>query len=117
MTEDFLRTIKLAKVSTLCSKCGIEFTKPNGSPNIFCEGCKEPKPQPEPTKTVQSEDVDLLLIEEILSRRKIGIQQYGTPLNTHNGRDALRDLLDELLDACKYCIQAIKERDSLHGGK
>ena len=36
----------------------------------------------------------------------------GTALQPFNGRDALRDLYEELLDACTYIRQVIEERDS-----
>jgi len=45
-------------------------------------------------------------------RERVGIQRYGTSLQPHNGRDALRDLYEELLDACCYIKQVLVERDS-----
>jgi len=41
----------------------------------------------------------LLLMRE---RRQVGIDRYGVPLQRGNGRDAERDLLEELLDAVAY---------------
>ena len=41
----------------------------------------------------------LLLMRE---RRQVGIDRYGMPLQRGNGRDAERDLLEELLDAVAY---------------
>ena len=35
-------------------------------------------------------------------RRQVGIDRYGVPLQRGNGRDAERDLLEELLDAVAY---------------
>jgi hypothetical protein len=44
-------------------------------------------------------------------REQVGIQRYGTPLQPHNGRDALRDAYEEALDLSCYLKQAIVERD------
>lgn len=46
-------------------------------------------------------------------RRRIGIARYGRPLQAHNGRDALRDLREELLDALAYSEQEAVERAKL----
>jgi hypothetical protein len=53
-----------------------------------------------------------MVIDDLTVRLQVGIQRYGTPLQPHNGRDALRDLYEELLDACCYVRQAIAERDA-----
>ncbi len=44
-------------------------------------------------------------------RNKIGTEKYGTPLQAHNGRDALVDAYQEILDAAVYLRQAIEERN------
>lgn len=51
-----------------------------------------------------------LLIEMILARKALGLSRYGTILQAGNGRDALQDLLDELIDGCVYLMQLIQER-------
>lgn len=38
-----------------------------------------------------------------------GVEKYGVPLQTHNGRNALVDLYEELLDAVMYATQANME--------
>lgn len=43
-------------------------------------------------------------------REAIGVRRYGISLQTHNGRDAGRDLEEELLDALAYATQARLER-------
>ena len=43
------------------------------------------------------------------SRRAIGIERYGRELETHNGRDVIRDLVEELADAYAYATQAALE--------
>lgn len=51
-------------------------------------------------------------LKEYIERRKqIGMERYGTPLQPHNGRDGLRDLFEELVDATTYCAQLLLERD------
>lgn len=44
-------------------------------------------------------------------RKDHGIRKYGRPLETHNGRDALRDLWEELVDAYVYAVQIELEKD------
>ena len=40
------------------------------------------------------------------ARARVGVERYGTALHTHNGRDAIQDLTEELLDALQYLAQA-----------
>lgn len=42
-----------------------------------------------------------------------GMEDYGTPLRTWNGRDAYVDLMQELADASVYATQAMMERRDL----
>lgn len=51
-----------------------------------------------------------LVYGDLEARVKQGLQTYGEVLTTNNGRDALWDLYEELLDACMYIRQAIEER-------
>lgn len=51
-----------------------------------------------------------LLIAEVMKRKELGLNRYGTVLQAGNGRDALQDALDEAIDLCVYLMQAIKER-------
>jgi hypothetical protein len=66
--------------------------------------------QPPPIATQGPLVKDLLIadIEELCARRQT---KYGTHLQAGNGRDALRDLYEELVDAALYIKQAIMERD------
>lgn len=52
-----------------------------------------------------------LVVDRIRARKAAGLREYGTPLQPRNGRDALLDLLEELLDGAQYLEQAIWERD------
>ena len=42
------------------------------------------------------------VLDLMRERRQVGIDRYGAPLQRGNGRDGLRDLLEELLDAVAY---------------
>lgn len=56
-------------------------------------------------------DIPSLVQKDIEDRAKVGAIKYGTRLQPHNGRDALLDLYQELLDGAQYIRQAIYERD------
>lgn len=71
-------------------------------------GMIEDQPAPQPS----SGDVWLQVIKDMEDRRLVGIRRYGTPLQPFNGRDALVDLYQELLDAVVYIRQLITERDT-----
>ena len=45
-------------------------------------------------------------------QRAKGLAKYGTELHTFNGRDAMRDFEEEVVDALQYGIQAIMEDPS-----
>jgi len=51
-----------------------------------------------------------LVIADMRSRDNVGRQRYGTRLQPHNGRDALRDAYEEVLDLAVYLRQEIEER-------
>lgn len=57
-------------------------------------------------------DIQSQVIKDIVERREVGIQRYGTALQPHNGRDALRDAYEEAIDLAMYLKQLIVERDS-----
>ena len=76
--------------------------------------------QQKPIKTEHSRDVvaDLCaslrqgspLRADLEARAEVGAKTYGTRLMTHNGRDALQDAHEEVLDALAYLWQARMER-------
>lgn len=51
-----------------------------------------------------------LVITDMRERDQVGRQRYGTPLQPHNGRDALVDAYQEALDLAVYLRQEIEER-------
>jgi|ERR1700733_5061545 len=55
-----------------------------------------------------------LVRDDLTARKALGLERYGSLLQAHNGRDALRDLYEELLDASVYARQKVAE--SLDGG-
>lgn len=42
----------------------------------------------------------------VIDRARRGLETYGVPLTTHNGRDALQDAREEVADALQYVTQA-----------
>jgi hypothetical protein len=53
------------------------------------------------------------VIADLRARTELGIAKYGRPLETFNGRNALRDLYEELLDGAQYVKQRLLEEDDL----
>jgi hypothetical protein len=68
---------------------------------------EQPAPVPNETRPIWQ-----LVIDDMRAKHEAGVAKYGTPLQAHNGRDALVDLYQELLDACAYVRQAIAEARS-----
>ena len=67
---------------------------------------EQPEPAPNDRPAVWP-----LVIMDMANRDQVGRARYGVPLQSHNGRDALRDAYKEALDLCAYLRQAIMERD------
>lgn len=53
-------------------------------------------------------DVAAFLLD---ARKALGIKRYGQPLQAHNGRNAVQDVLEEALDCAAYSAQAMWEQD------
>lgn len=53
-----------------------------------------------------------LVQQDLEARLQVGIKRYGQPLQPHNGRDALRDAYEEVLDLAVYLRQAIYESEN-----
>lgn len=51
-----------------------------------------------------------MVLADLTNRAMEGKEKYGEPLLAHNGRNALWDLYQELLDAAMYIRQAIEEQ-------
>lgn len=67
--------------------------------------------QPQPYAGRQS--VTRALMDLLAERERKGIETYGRSLETFNGRDATRDLLEELIDGAQYALQWQMERAEL----
>lgn len=66
--------------------------------------------QPAPTQNDRAA-VWPLVIMDMAARDQVGRARYGVPLQPHNGRDALRDAYEEVLDQAAYIKSAMIERD------
>jgi hypothetical protein len=71
----------------------------------------EIRDQPTPTPRPGVPSVQSLVRADLEERERVGIERYGTPLQPHNGRDALVDAYQEALDLACYLRQAIAERE------
>lgn len=67
----------------------------------------QPPPVPNASRPVWD-----MVIEDMRERDRVGRARYGTPLQAHNGRDALADAYAEALDLVVYLKQALVERDA-----
>lgn len=65
------------------------------------------QPLPTPNDGAHIHD---LLTADIQARKELGTRRYGTPLQAHNGRDALLDAYQECLDLAVYLRQLLAER-------
>lgn len=66
--------------------------------------------QPAPVKNEHPE-VWPIVIEDMQQRHEFGKRKYGVGLQPHNGRDALKDAYEEVLDLAVYLRTTIYERD------
>lgn len=79
---------------------------PPTHPHLFKREVEQPLPIPNHLPHIAD-----LVLADMVERKQLGIQRYGTPLQAHNGRDALLDAYQEALDLALYLRQAIYERD------
>ena len=68
--------------------------------------------QPEPLPKNGKQDVVDLVLADIQARVEMGMEKYGTKLQTFNGRDALWDAYQEIIDLAMYLRQEIAEREA-----
>lgn len=73
---------------------------------------KRDQPLPKPGEL----NVQEVLSKAVLERMRYGIDKYGSPLETFNGRDPIRDVWEELLDALTYMTQIRLERGDILPG-
>jgi hypothetical protein len=101
-------------------KCGVDgswrYSHKNPQPPILNsenqgkdrlrQAAEQPKPVPNERGSIQR-----MVRRDLLLREKLGKARYGTVLQAHNGRDALRDAYEEALDLACYLKQLMVERD------
>jgi hypothetical protein len=63
-----------------------------------------------PEVSTEGDSVQELVIRDVQERMRVGMERYGTLLRPFNGRDALRDLYEELLDGAMYARQVLEEQ-------
>ena len=73
-------------------------------------GCPYNHEQPTPTPNDKPAVWDLVQ-KDMAARDALGAERYGTRLQPHNGRDAMRDAYEEVLDLCVYLRSVLYERD------
>ncbi|QJD53997.1 hypothetical protein SEA_GALACTICA_50 [Streptomyces phage Galactica] len=73
---------------------------------------KRDQPLPQPGQL----NVQQVLAKALVERMQYGIDKYGSPLETFNGRDPIRDVWEELLDALTYMTQVRLERGDVLPG-
>lgn len=66
-------------------------------------------PMPVPTDGPSMHD---LVCADMQQRKQLGLVRYNTLLQAYNGRDALHDAYEELLDLACYLKQLMVERDN-----
>lgn len=66
--------------------------------------------QPTPIHRPHVPSVQSAVRHDLVAREAHGIKEYGTPLQPHNGRDALQDAYEEALDLACYLKQVLIER-------
>lgn len=71
------------------------------------------QPNPLTGKTDVTPEALTVFMDMLNKREKEGIATYGTTLQTFNGRDALQDLMEELVDAFQYAVQLKLEAEEL----
>ena len=53
-----------------------------------------------------------LVIQDMAARKQFGLDKYGTPLQPFNGRKALKDAYEEILDLAVYLRQRLYEEEA-----
>lgn len=59
------------------------------------------------------QSVTQAVITDLRQREQVGIRRYGRTLETFNGRNALIDAYEEVLDLAQYIKQVLMEDDAL----
>lgn len=109
---------KLKNKTEKCDACGKDFQCGTESPYhkivqcVFCGNLQTrsaAKNEPAPTGTGKKVIDEVVL--DIKARSDMVEKKYGTPLRTFNGRNAMMDLYQELLDSVMYAKQVLMEME------
>ena len=71
------------------------------------------QPMPVPGRVDVTPVARSRFLEMLAQRERKGIATYGTTPQTHNGRNVLLDLAEEIIDAWQYVVQAGIEHDDM----
>lgn len=71
------------------------------------------QPLPTPGGTAVEPVARALFNAMLTERTQRGVQTYGMPLSTANGRDPVQDAMEEALDLWQYLVQIHLEREDL----
>lgn len=69
-------------------------------------GVSAPQPRPKGGGV----DITAAVVADLQERSRVGRQKYDDVLRSHNGRDAMMDAYQEVLDLACYFRQLIEER-------
>jgi hypothetical protein len=58
---------------------------------------------------VEANNIQAMVIMDMQERMKFGIEKYGKPVTPNNGRNALKDAYEEVLDLAVYLKQRLVE--------
>jgi len=84
---------------------------------VYCNTIQDEKlgdwsMEEQPLPTPGKDEVMPRVLADLKKRQEVGLERYGSTLQTFNGRDALRDAYEEALDLVQYLAQAIMEREN-----
>lgn len=79
-------------------------------------GCEKYQPdgheQPKPNADESQRPIVAMVMEDLIKRMEKGVKDYGQALRANNGRNALQDAYEEVLDLACYIKQAMGESEN-----
>ncbi len=88
-------------------------TESQGSENVPTVGGAGEQPMPKAGRMDVTPTARCLFADMLTERERRGVETYGTTLQTFNGRNAVVDALEEIIDAWQYVVQIGLENDAL----
>lgn len=77
------------------------------------DGVMSEQPLPTPGGAAVEPIARSLFNVMLTERTQRGVQTYGMALTSHNGRDAVRDAMEEATDLWQYLVQIGLEREAM----